>query len=77
MGLGAALVPGSNDVLILHSIPALSSHALPAYLGMLAGIALPLVLMRVTQGAVMGVDCSGDVCQDGRSQVPWPRPRQS
>ena len=73
MGLGAALVPGGNDVLILHSIPALSPHALSAYLGMLAGIALPLVLMRVTRGAIMGVDCSGDVCKDGRSQVPVDR----
>jgi len=62
MGLGAALVPGSNDVLILHAIPALSPHALPAYAAMVIGIALPLVLMRVIQGADMRVDCSSDVC---------------
>jgi uncharacterized membrane protein YedE/YeeE len=75
MGLGAALVPGSNDVLILHAIPGLSPHALPAYVGMLTGIALPLVLMRVTQGTVMRVDCSGDVCQDGRGRDPVDRAR--
>jgi uncharacterized membrane protein YedE/YeeE len=75
MGLGAALVPGSNDVLILHAIPGLSPHALPAYLGMLAGIALPLVLMRVTQGAVMRVDCSSDICQDGKGRDPVDRAR--
>ena len=62
MGFGAALVPGSNDVLILHAIPGLSPHALPAYAAMVAGIALPLVLMRVIQGADMRVDCSSDVC---------------
>lgn len=65
MGLGAALVPGSNDVLILHAIPRLSPHALPAYAAMVIGIAVPLVLMRVIQGAVVRVDCSSDVCRAG------------
>ncbi len=65
MGFGAALVPGSNDVLILHSIPGLSPHALPAYAAMVIGIALPLVLMRVIQGTAMRVDCSSDVCRAG------------
>ena len=65
MGFGAALVPGSNDVLILHAIPGLSPHALPAYGAMVIGIALPLVLMRVIQGTPMRVDCSSDVCRSG------------
>ena len=63
MGFGAALISGSNDVLILHAIPVLSPHALPAYTAMVIGIAVPLVLMRVTQGAAMRVDCSSDVCR--------------
>lgn len=65
MGFGAALVPGGNDVLILHAIPGLSPHALPAYGAMVIGIALPLVMMRVIQGTVMRVDCSSDVCRAG------------
>lgn len=58
-------MPGSNDALILHVIPGLSSHALPAYAAMVIGIAVPLVLMRVIQGAPMRVDCSSDVCRAG------------
>ncbi len=65
MGFGAALVPGSNDVLILHGIPGLSPHALPAYLAMVIGIGMPLLLMRVVQGTAMRVDCSSDVCRAG------------
>jgi uncharacterized membrane protein YedE/YeeE len=68
MGFGAALVPGSNDVLILHAIPGLSPHALPAYAAMVIGIALPLVLMRVIQGTPMRVDCSSDVCRVGTAR---------
>jgi uncharacterized membrane protein YedE/YeeE len=46
MGLGASLVPGGNDVLLLNSIPGLSSHAVPAYLSMLAGIAIALLIQH-------------------------------
>lgn len=46
MGLGAALVPGGNDVLLLNGIPGLSLHALPAYLAMLTGIGISLAVMR-------------------------------
>jgi hypothetical protein len=52
-------------VLILHGIPGLSPHALPAYLAMVIGIGLPLSLMRVVQGTAMGVDGSSDVCRAG------------
>jgi len=48
MGLGAALVPGGNDMLLFNGIPGLSLHALPAYLAMLAGIGIALaVIMKV------------------------------
>lgn len=70
MGVGAALTPGGNDVLVFHSIPQLSPHAVPAFLAMTAGIALPLLIMRLVTGAhMMQVDCRGDVCHV-RSQVP-------
>jgi len=63
MGFGAALVPGGNDVLILHGIPILSPHALPAYLAMLVGIALTLTVMRLAGADLETIDCSGDLCR--------------
>lgn len=65
MGLGAAMVPGGNDVLILNSIPGLSPNAIPAFLAMLLGIFLALVLMKRLNASIPLVDCSGDVCTQG------------
>ncbi len=62
MGLGAAMVPGGNDVLILNSIPGLSPHAIPAYLAMIAGITVALTIMKRRDGQVPAVDCGGDIC---------------
>jgi uncharacterized membrane protein YedE/YeeE len=45
MGLGAALVPGGNDMLLFNGIPGLSLHALPAYLAMLLGIGVSLAVI--------------------------------
>lgn len=45
MGLGAALVPGGNDMLLFNGIPGLSLHALPAYLAMLVGIGAALAVI--------------------------------
>lgn len=45
MGLGAALVPGGNDMLLFNGIPGLSVHALPAYLAMLMGIGVALLVI--------------------------------
>jgi len=42
MGLGALLIPGGNDVLLLSAIPGGSPHAIPAYLCMLLGIGISL-----------------------------------
>ncbi|MEH6585708.1 MAG: YeeE/YedE thiosulfate transporter family protein [Halioglobus sp.] len=48
MGLGAALVPGGNDMLLFNGIPGLSLHALPAYMAMLLGIGVSLaVIMKI------------------------------
>ena len=63
MGLGAALVPGGNDVLLLNAIPGLSPHALPAYLAMLVGIVVGLIIVKKLGGQWHVVDCSGDQCQ--------------
>ena len=64
MGLGAALVPGGNFVLILHGIPVLSPHALPAFAMLVLGVALTLLATRVVTGNAMRIDCGGDVCRD-------------
>ena len=50
MGAGSALIPGGNDVLILHGIPAISPHALPVFAAMLGGIALSLIAIRRIAG---------------------------
>jgi hypothetical protein len=74
MGIGAGMTPGGNDVLVLHSIPQLSAHALPAYLTMTAGIAVVLIGMRALSSAHLEVDCRGDVCRTRRiqaSRAPW------
>ena len=63
MGAGAALAPGGNDVLLLHGIPNLSPHALPAFLAMLIGIALTLAIARLFGVRPEKVDCGGDICR--------------
>jgi uncharacterized protein len=65
MGVGAAAVPGGNDGLILFAIPGLSPHALPAYLGILAGIALVITTMRLVGGTMPAVYCEDDICRGG------------
>ncbi len=62
MGLGAAMVPGGNDALILSAIPGLSPHALPAYLAMIVGILFSLLAMRRIGGQIPPIDCRGDIC---------------
>jgi hypothetical protein len=62
MGVGAVLIPGGNDTLILHGIPSNSPNGLPAYIAMLAGIAVALVAMRFLTNMVIKVECGGDVC---------------
>jgi len=46
MGLGAALLPGGNDTLLLTALPSLSIVALASYAALLAGIASALLVLR-------------------------------
>ncbi|MGI9403173.1 MAG: YeeE/YedE thiosulfate transporter family protein, partial [Hyphomicrobium sp.] len=62
MGSGAAMIPGGNDVLILHGIPSLSPHAVPAFLAMLVGIAVSLMIMHVLGHEIPRINCGGDIC---------------
>lgn len=65
MGMGAAMIPGGNDGLILFAIPALSPHALPAWLGIVAGIWLALATMRRLGARVPMILCKSDICRAG------------
>jgi len=47
MGIGATLIPGGNDALLLNYMPSLSPHAFPAYLSMLIGIGIFSRLAKV------------------------------
>lgn len=46
MGVAAALIPGGNDVLVLHALPALSPHAPLAYSALVVGAAGALLLSK-------------------------------
>lgn len=63
MGVGVALTPGGNDVLILHAIPSGSPQALPAYAAVLVGTATALMVIRACGGSVTKVECTGDICR--------------
>jgi uncharacterized protein len=47
MGAGAALVPGGNDALVLHALPALAAHAALAYAALVCGAGTTLLAARV------------------------------
>jgi uncharacterized membrane protein YedE/YeeE len=63
MGFGVTLAPGGNDVLILHSIPGGSPHALPAYGALLVGTAAGLIVIRTLGGTAVRIECTGDICR--------------
>lgn len=63
MGLGAGLIPGGNDGLVLFGMPALSPQALPAWLGILAGVYFSLWAMRRFGGRVPPIYCVADTCR--------------
>jgi uncharacterized membrane protein YedE/YeeE len=64
MGLGAGLVPGGNDALILSALPVWLPHALPAFLAMLLGITFVLVVHRTITGELPRLSCAGDLCRE-------------
>lgn len=64
MGFGASLVPGGNDEIVLRAFPLLSPHAIPAYCGVLAGIAAGLLILKVTARRTLHVSCVGDTFKE-------------
>ena len=63
MGFGASMIPGGNDVLIMHGMPSLSPHAVPAFLAILFGVAVSLTVLRALRREIPRVDCGGDICR--------------
>ena len=63
MGAGAVLIPGGNDTLILKSLPGLSPHALPAFIALLFGVGVTLLIMRWLTGKTLKIVCTDDICQ--------------
>ena len=61
MGLGAAMVPGGNAVLVLYAIPSFSPHALPAYAALIVGAAAGLLAMKHLAGLDTRVVCRNDI----------------
>ncbi len=70
MGLGAALVPGGNDTLLLGGLPSLAPAAVAAYVSMVLGIALMLGLMRLAYVSMPVVTCSPEGCDDRPAALP-------
>ena len=60
MGLGAAMAPGGNDVLVLYAAPLFSPHALPALAAMVVGIFGGLAFMKALFRVEMRVSCKND-----------------
>ncbi|MEB4592520.1 YeeE/YedE thiosulfate transporter family protein [Candidatus Thiothrix sp. Deng01] len=65
MGVGIAMTPGGNAGLLLEGMPMLSPHALPAYLAMMAGMAVVILLKKRFSRQVSVVDCQGDLVRAG------------
>ena len=61
MGLGAALVPGGNAVLVLYAVPSFSPHALPAYGALIVGAAAGLLALKHLAGLDTRVVCRNDI----------------
>jgi hypothetical protein len=61
MGFGTALLPGGNDALVLYGIPALSPHAVPAFLTLAIGVGVGLWVMQRVFGVAMTVACHNDL----------------
>ena len=77
MGLGAALIPGGNDTLLLAGLPALAVAALWAYAMLVLGIAAGLWALRVTGVPMSPLTCTPDGCSEGSAPASPHRPTAS
>ena len=64
MGVGAAMVPGGNDTLLLTGLPAFSGWALGAYVAVLIGVATGLAALRRAGVRLPVVSCQDGICRE-------------
>jgi hypothetical protein len=64
MGLGAAMVPGGNDTLLLGGLPTMTGSALLTYLSLLVGIASGLGILRLARVPMPLISCTPAGCRD-------------
>lgn len=64
MGVGAAIVPGGNDTLLLSGLPSASASAGFAYVAMLASISSTLWVLRQVGMRMPSVACSPSGCAE-------------
>jgi hypothetical protein len=74
MGLGAAMVPGGNDTLLLGGLPAFTGTAALAYLSLLLGIASGLVVLRLAHVPMPAFACDAGGCSESRPPAAAPVP---
>lgn len=70
MGLGAAMLPGGNDTLLLAALPQLTTTAAMAYASLLLGIATGLLMLRFAQVPMPSFSCDAAGCTDAPPQRP-------
>lgn len=70
MGVGASLVPGGNDSLILNGVPSLSGWALAAYAALFAGVVAGLWARRRLGVPLPSCRCVEGVCVVGEAAKP-------
>jgi uncharacterized membrane protein YedE/YeeE len=61
MGLGTAMVPGGNAVLVLYATPSFSPHALPGLAALIVGAGAGLLAMKHIAGIDTRVVCRNDI----------------
>jgi len=61
MGLGGAMVPGGNAVLVLYASPSFSPHALPGLAALIVGAGAGLLAMKHIGGVDTRVVCANDI----------------
>jgi uncharacterized protein len=64
MGVGAAMVPGGNDTLILTGLPAFSGWSLAAYVAVLVGVGSGLAVLQRLGVHLPVVSCEDGVCHE-------------
>jgi uncharacterized membrane protein YedE/YeeE len=60
MGLGTGMLPGGNDALLLSGLPSFSPNAPPAYIALLIGAGIGVLVMKLA-GINTNITCRNDI----------------